>query len=150
MNNNYFEELAKRNQELLTNIQNRLSDLDNLWDDINSHWNYEDSIYRFYHYSAKVYYIQNLTIKIVDVLKSLAPKDTKFNETFMEIFKNGTNHKHLSHGKHWEKNTRPLLEAFFHAKFMLEMAIKYGKELKEAPNMLPSGWAALLYFYGLR
>jgi hypothetical protein len=33
---------------------------------------------------------------------------------------------------------------------MLEMAVKYGKELERPPNFLPSGWAALLYLYDLR
>jgi hypothetical protein len=33
---------------------------------------------------------------------------------------------------------------------MLEMALKYGRELTEAPRMLPSGWATVLYLYRLR
>jgi hypothetical protein len=33
---------------------------------------------------------------------------------------------------------------------MLEKIIKYGRELEEAPPMLPSGWAAVLYLYDLR
>lgn len=41
-------------------------------------------------------------------------------------------------------------EAFFHARFFLKMAVKYGEELDEAPSTLPSGWAALLYLYNLR
>ena len=45
---------------------------------------------------------------------------------------------------------RPILEAFFHARYMLEMAVKYGKELDRPPNCLPSGWAAFLYLYDLR
>lgn len=30
------------------------------------------------------------------------------------------------------------------------MVVKDGKELEEPPDMLPSGWAALLFLYGLR
>jgi hypothetical protein len=30
------------------------------------------------------------------------------------------------------------------------MAVKYGSELEEPPNPMPSGWAALLYLYNLR
>ena len=55
-----------------------------------------------------------------------------------------------AHNKDWTTHTRPFVEAFFHAKFFLEMAVKYGNEMKEAPEMLPSGWAALLYFYNMR
>ena len=39
----------------------------------------------------------------------------------------------------WDATTRPLVEAFFHARFFLEMAIKYSEELNEPPSMLPSG-----------
>ena len=40
----------------------------------------------------------------------------------------------------WEKHTRPILEAFFHARFFIEMVIR---------NPLPSGWAAVLCLYRL-
>jgi hypothetical protein len=46
--------------------------------------------------------------------------------------------------------TRPILEAFFHARYFLEMVCRYGRELAEPPSPLPSGWAAVLYLYGLR
>lgn len=50
----------------------------------------------------------------------------------------------------WVVSTRPLVEAFFHARFMLEMVVQYGRTLDAPPQMLPSGWAAVLYLYGLR
>ena len=46
--------------------------------------------------------------------------------------------------------TRPILEAFFHARYFLEMVCKYGRKLKAPPQVLPSGWAAVLYLYQLR
>jgi len=42
-----------------------------------------------------------------------------------------------------------IAEAFFHAKFFLEMTVKYEKELEALPTTLPSGWAALLCLYNL-
>jgi len=36
-----------------------------------------------------------------------------------------------------------IVEAFFHAHYFLRMAGKYGCELDEAPQALPSGWAAV-------
>ena len=45
--------------------------------------------------------------------------------------------------------TRPILEAFFHARFFLEMAVRHA-HLESPPSPLPSGYAALLYLYGLR
>jgi hypothetical protein len=42
-----------------------------------------------------------------------------------------------------------MVEAFFHARFFLEMAVRYA-HLEQPPNPLPSGYAALLYLYDLR
>jgi hypothetical protein len=42
-----------------------------------------------------------------------------------------------------------MLEAFMHAKFMIEMAVRYA-DLPQPPQPLPSGYAALLYLYDLR
>ena len=46
--------------------------------------------------------------------------------------------------------TEQIVEAYLHAHYFLEMAVRYGKTLKEPPIQLPSGWAALLYLYRLR
>jgi hypothetical protein len=46
--------------------------------------------------------------------------------------------------------TRPILEAFWHTKYFIQMMLKYGKELESAPQCLPSGWAAVLYLFELR
>jgi hypothetical protein len=35
----------------------------------------------------------------------------------------------------WDAATRPLLEEFFHANYFLKMAIKYGNELTEPPDI---------------
>jgi hypothetical protein len=43
-----------------------------------------------------------------------------------------------------------MLQAFFHARYFLEMACKYGKELESPPQFMPSGWAAVVYLYDLR
>jgi len=46
-------------------------------------------------------------------------------------------------------NAHPIVEAFFHARFMLEMAVRYS-DLDTPPQTLRSGWAALLYLFKLR
>lgn len=47
-------------------------------------------------------------------------------------------------------HTRPIVEAFLHAKYFLEMMIKYAREMDAAPIMLPTGWAAILELYNQR
>jgi hypothetical protein len=69
----------------------------------------------------------------------------------MEIVRQGTGREFsLKNNMHWTAITRPMLEAYFHARYFLEMACKYGKHLKSPPTVLPSGWAALLYLYNIR
>jgi hypothetical protein len=48
-----------------------------------------------------------------------------------------------------ESDSASIIEAFFHARFFLEMAVRYAP-LEAPPNPLPSGYAALLHLYGLR
>ena len=137
-------------QQLSKNLIKKLPMLETLLTRCNDHWEYEDPIYRFYHQSFKVYRLQYQTKKIVAALQSLRP-GTSLNSWFRQIVKEGTGKTFsLEDNKHWLQITRPILEAFFHAKFFLEMAVKYGKELDNSPTMLPSGWAALLSLYNLR
>ena len=107
-------------------------------------------MYRFYHQSYKVYGMQHATMAIVSALHALAP-ELELNPWFKEIVAAGTNKQfEYEHNKRWLEVTRPMVEAFFHAKFFLDMAVRYGKELEAPPSLLPSGWAALLYLYQLR
>ena len=142
----------QKDNELLANIQARWSELAELLEEVSSHSVYEDLVYRFYHQSFKVYWLQDQTKRIVEALKGIAPSGTSLSPMFEEIYQAGASGKQfeLNHNQQWTVNTRVFLEAFFHAKYFLEMTVKYGKELQSAPTMLPSGWAALLCLYNLR
>jgi len=146
-------------RQLLKNVKAALPRLTQLFNESGTHWTYEDGVYRFYHQSFKVFYLQNATLEIVKMLKALAPSGAKkqgeavtgLHPWFLDIVKEGTGKVFKrSDNKHWQNATRPILEAFFHARYFLEMIVKYGKELKVPPAMLPSGWAAVLYLYNLR
>jgi hypothetical protein len=137
-------------QELFAALRASLPELEALLAECSSHWGYEDPVYRFYHQSFKVYALQAATEKIVARLQALAPAQP-LNEWFLQIVREGTGHPFSpEHNRRWLAVTRPILEAFFHARYFLEMAVRYGKELKAPPRLLPSGWAALLYLYNLR
>jgi hypothetical protein len=89
-------------------------------------------------------------MEIVESLQALSP-DTKLNEWFFAIIKEGTGKEFKKEdNERWLEVTRPILEAFFHARYFLEMAVKYVRELKHPPDRLPSGWASLLHLYNLR
>jgi hypothetical protein len=69
----------------------------------------------------------------------------------MKIVEEGTGRNfEQSHNKDWPVHTRPMLEAYWHARYMLGMVVRYGEQLETPPQGLPSGWAAVLCLYHLR
>lgn len=137
-------------EEVFGRLKAALPELKTLLDEVNGHWGYEDGIYRYYHQSFKVYGLQRFTTRIVEALQALAP-DEELNRTFLELYARGTGIQfEREHNRRWREVTGPIVEAFLHAKFFLEMAVKYGEKLEEPPTMLPSGWAAFLYLFNLR
>jgi len=135
---------------LLRAIKAKLPDLRALRDRMSGHWEYEDTVYRFYHGSFKVYYVQRLTLEIVDALQAILP-DRPLNKRFLDIVSDGTGKEFtVEVNNRWDAATRPLIEAFFHARYFLEMTVKYGEELEEPPVPFPSGWASVLYLFNMR
>jgi hypothetical protein len=145
------EEPANRavEQELLAALRRRRPELEALLAACNDHWGYEDPVYRYYHQSFKVYHLQRSTLEIVDQLRSLAP-GRPLDPRFQEIVAAGTGVQYSpDHNMRWSEVARPLVEAFLHARYFLEMAVRYA-HLEVPPHPLPSGYAALLVLYGLR
>lgn len=144
------DNIGRMHNILLQNIKANLPKLKQINDEMRGHY-VEDRFYRFYHHSFKVYDLQLETERNVEMLKLIAPEGARFCSYFCEIIRDGVGKRHKwSHNNNWCKHTRPILEAFWHTREMLALAVKYGEELQEAPNMLPSGWAALLSLYGIR
>jgi hypothetical protein len=136
--------------KLLKSIAANMDTLESLLLQCTDRWGYEDPIYRFYHQSFKVFVLQERTEAIIAKLRALAPA-LPLNDWFMEIVRQGTGRGFsLKDNENWTAVTRPILEAFFHARYFLEMVCKYGRELDAPPKLLPSGWAAMLYLYKLR
>lgn len=137
-------------QQLFANLRASLHTLETLLRDSQSHWGYEGPLYRFYHHSFKVYPLQETTSAIVAALRALAP-ERPLNESFLAIVKEGTGKTFQpEHNRRWLEVTRPIVEAFFHARYFLETAVRYGTQLPQPARQLPSGWAAFLYLYNLR
>ena len=136
---------------LLTNIRAALPRLEALKAECDGHWGTEDGVYRFYHHSFKVYdRLQPITVSIVASLQQLAP-DRPLNPSFLQIVGEGTDKSFsIEHNRRWLAETRPILEAFFHAKYFLDVACRYGRDLAAAPTMMPSGWATGCFCYRLR
>lgn len=142
--------IERSDAQILLKIKENLPKAKTLLENCNREFIYEDLVYRFYHQSFKVYRTQSVTIEIVDFLKSITPNE-ELNPWFLKIVDEGVAKEfNESHNRDWLLHTRPIIEAFFHAKYFLEMIVKYGQELSEAPDSLPSGWASVLYLYNSR
>lgn len=135
---------------LLRNLREQETELRRALDASSDHWGYEDPVYRFYHQSFKVYWLQERTLSLFALLRAVAPPEAKLDAWFLEIVRAGTGREFVPEDNaRWAEATRPILEAFFHARFFVEMAVRYAR-VAEPPRFLPSGYAALLSLYGLR
>lgn len=144
------DQLRPTDAELLAALKARLPELRQLLEEVSDHWIEEDGVYRFYHQSFKVYSLQASTKRIAEALSEAWPA-APLNEWFQLIIAEGTGRRFVhEHNQRWLSETRSIVEAFFHAKYFLTMICRYGEELDEPPRMLPSGWAAVLYLYGIR
>jgi hypothetical protein len=137
---------------LLANIKKHLPELEELLKEVNEDYNFNDGIYRFLHYSYKVFYAQDITVKVMKALRDLAPEGCSSNPIIDQIVKEGTGKIFKEkYNKDWLKYTRPIVEAMLYAKYFLEIIIKNGKEIKgKVPACMASDWAAISYFYGIR
>jgi hypothetical protein len=147
------EDVLAKQDALLANIKQNLPELEKLLEEVSGHWAYEDKVYRFYSQSDRTFRIQKMTQQIYSSLEDISPLESKEipNELFNNIMKLGVTGEEftLEHNEKWEQTCRPFLEAFFHAKYFLEMAVKYGKKYEKPPKRAHSGWAALLSFYNI-
>lgn len=144
------EMTRQAHQALFDAVRARLPELEGLLEAMN--YDYEDRLYRFYHQSFKVYYLQGHTTRAADLFRGIAQViGGSLNPWFEQIVTEGTGVEfEPSHNRDWLAHTRPQVEAFLHAKYFVEVIVKYGREMAAAPHVLPSGWAAVLSLFGLR
>src|SRR5688572_2553392 len=111
-----------------------------------------DLVYRFYHQSYKVFIMVELTRQVVNLFHRLAPDSAKLNDWYALITTEALS-KEFDPDKTnsiWLAETLPVLQGYWHSKYFLEQMLVAAEELDEAPEILPSGWAAVLYLYNLR
>ncbi len=142
---------------LLESIKRRLPEIDELLATLAGME--EDSVYRYYHQSFKVYGLQTAIEQAQALIEGLAPDSTRMNEWFTSICQAALERKFSFDrerfdwermNRQWHAETLPILQAFWHCLYFLRQLARYGRELDEPPHLLPSGWAALLYLYEIR
>ncbi len=149
--NGFFRDNKIKEQKLRENIMNNLRTLKELQTLIDDEDVYETKLYKFYNYSYKVYHLQEYTLSIVETLKKLLDEPLH-KKNFMRQIELGTGKEFVpGHKVEWFKETVHITNAFLHAKYMLDMILKYGATGDDgrAPNFA-YGWAAVLCLYNIR
>jgi hypothetical protein len=134
----YLKARLLKDQQLLDAIKAHLPELERLLVHFQSL--YEDGIYRFYHHAFKVYQLQDCTSKGVEIFRNIGESTgSVLCEWFEQIVASGTAVTwNPGHNKDWLLHTRPIVEAFLHTRYFLEMMIKYGP-MDAVPTTLPTG-----------
>lgn len=136
--------------ELFASIQSALPHLEQVLAKVQGHWFAPDLFYRFYHQSNKVYFCNSETAEVVQELQALAP-GRPLNPWFLAIVADAAGRSFSKEvNVRWVEETRPVIEAFLHAKMFLELVVQVGRDGQQPRHSLPSGWAAVLCLYGLR
>jgi hypothetical protein len=144
------EERLARDQVLLDILKRELPRLEDLLARMRD-W-YIDRMYRFYYQSFKVYDMQGFTAEAVELLRSIGKEiGQPLTERFETIVAEGTGKTfEFEHNKDWLRHTRPIVEAYWHAMYFVEMMVLCARTMDRAESMLRSEWAAVLILYGMR
>ena len=144
------EKAQELSNKLLANIKQNKAEIEKLCDIFKGFE--EDYVYRFYHQSFKIFGATAQIKQAVELFERLAPDSFPLNEWFCSIADEaiGKEFDFAKTNQIWLAETRPILEAFWHSKYFLEQMLIAADELETSPQILPSGWAAVLYLYDLR
>jgi hypothetical protein len=111
----------------------------------------ENGIYRYYHGSYKVFNLQNPVKDAFTLIKKIGGEDDPPLHDYAQIVEAGTAHDFGEKtNANWDAETKPILEAFWHTKYFVQMMVKYGKKLEKVEMPLDYGMAAVLYLFELR
>lgn len=144
------EKANESSDKLLANIKENRAEIEKLCGFFKAFE--EDYVYRFYHQSFKIFGATAQITQAKELFERLAPDSFPLNDWFREIADEaiGKEFDFEKTNQIWLTETRPILEAFWHTKYFLEQMLAAADELEKSPQILPSGWAAVLYLYDLR
>ena len=85
------------------------------------------------------------------LIKEIGGESDPPNFEYARIVEAGTKHQFsVTTNENWEAETRPILEAFWHTKYFINMMVKYAKEFEKVEMPMQPGMAAVLYLFELR
>ena len=150
-----MKDLLKSIKQILPELEALLNELNPQDDRLLRTWGSEDNLYKFWQRSPNVDRMRDDLRKIVAALLALHRGRHEDGGIFDPLFSSMlsdalVNEKFTPNSDAWLRWSRSVAEAYMHAMFFLQVAVKYGHALDAVPATLPSGWGALLCLYGLR
>lgn len=135
--------------QLLTNIKENRSRIEGSLSHIKKVEG--DLVYYFYHQSWDIFQYRTALEVNKALFESLSPDKKPLNSWFVSICETAIRKEFSdSTNANWASETQPILDAYWHTRYFLEQMLIAGEELETAPEILPYGWAAVLYLYNLR
>lgn len=148
------EKHIARVNDLLPRIKAKLPELEHWLGDRDLARGEENGVYRFYHQSHKVFYLQDATVAGFKLIEEIGGEADQPCFWYTDIVKEGTGREMGERtNENWLAETRPILEAFWHTKYFIQMMVEYGRKLEPSDTILHGmdyGWAAVLYLFELR
>jgi hypothetical protein len=104
------------------------------------------------HGSYKVFYLQDAVKEAFALIEEIGGESDPPHFEYTRIVEAGTAHNFQGErtNTNWDAETKPILEAFWHNKYFINMMVKYATELETVEMPLDYGMAAVLYLYELR
>jgi len=149
------EERERMIQKLFASIKENKDAIHKLYEANCGHV-YEDRIYRFYHYSFKVFYLQDSISDIMEFLDKINPRpidyEHRFNKWFLDIVEGAKKEGEfkMSYNENFPSHARPIVEAYFHCKYFVDMLEAIATKDESPDGTISSAFAAVLELYNLR
>jgi hypothetical protein len=111
----------------------------------------EDGVYRLYHGSYKVFNLQDPVETAFELIKEIGGESDPPYFEYVQIVEAGTTNKFsATTNENWEAETKPILEAFWHTKYFINMMVKYAEDFEKVEMPTRPGMAEVLYLFELR
>lgn len=119
-----YVDIHEYHDAIISEVMARADALHDLLNDMDGA--YIRGLYKFYSQSFKAYHLQDFTLQAHNLFKSIAgTASLQLHEGFEQIIAEGTGSTFdMSHNADWLTHTRPIVEAFLHAKYMVEMMVR--------------------------
>jgi hypothetical protein len=128
----------QRINALFVRIKTRLQELEELARDLEEA--VEDGIYRFYHGSNKVFFLQSPVKAAFSLIKEIGGEDDPPNFEYARIVEAGTAHQFSeTTNANWEAETKPILEAFWHTKYFIKQATRKNGQMAQHDGQVREG-----------